>query len=79
MKNQTASYLQNMHFECKSGVSFTNIQLSVTKITFQFTKWHLVLLLSQINNIVTAIASGFMQEEFKVKMDELKGKVERLS
>lgn len=29
---------------------------------------------AQINNIVTAIASGFMQEEFKVKMDELKEK-----
>lgn len=29
---------------------------------------------SEINNIVTAIASGFMQEEFKVKMDELKGR-----
>lgn len=27
---------------------------------------------AQIGNIVTAIASGFMQEEFKVKMDELK-------
>lgn len=27
---------------------------------------------SQISNIVTAIASGFMQEEFKAKMDELK-------
>ncbi len=27
---------------------------------------------TQIGNIVTAIASGFMQEEFKVKMDELK-------
>lgn len=26
----------------------------------------------QIGNIVTAIASGFIQEEFKVKMDELK-------
>lgn len=28
----------------------------------------------QINNIVTAISNGFMQEEFKVKMDELKKK-----
>lgn len=27
---------------------------------------------SQINNIVTAITNGFVQEEFKVKMDELK-------
>ena len=27
---------------------------------------------AQIGNIVTAIASGFMQEEFKIKMDELK-------
>lgn len=27
---------------------------------------------AQINNIITAIASGFIQEEFKVKMDELK-------
>ncbi|EHN16432.1 hypothetical protein IYC_03696, partial [Clostridium sporogenes PA 3679] len=35
-----------MHFGYKSGVSFTNIQLSVTKVAFQFTKWHLVLLLS---------------------------------
>lgn len=43
---KTASHLQNMHFGYKSGVSFTNIQLSVTKIVFQFTKWHLVLLLS---------------------------------
>ena len=33
---------------------------------------------SQINNIVTAIASGFMQEEFKVKMDELKNKKSEL-
>ncbi|EDU37898.1 recombinase family protein [Clostridium sporogenes] len=29
---------------------------------------------AKINNIVTAIASGFMQEEFKMKMDELKEK-----
>lgn len=29
---------------------------------------------TQISNIVTAIASGFMQEEFKIKMDELKNK-----
>ena len=29
---------------------------------------------TQIGNIVTAIASGFMQEEFKIKMDELKDK-----
>ncbi|RHW65935.1 hypothetical protein DZC34_06055 [Clostridium botulinum] len=43
---KTASHLQNMHFGYKSGVSFTNIQLSVTKIAFQFTKWNLVLLLS---------------------------------
>ncbi|MDU1422345.1 MAG: hypothetical protein E6917_15735, partial [Clostridium botulinum] len=43
---KTASHLQNMHFGYKSGVSFTNIQLSVTKVAFQFTKWHLVLLLS---------------------------------
>lgn len=28
----------------------------------------------QINNIVTAISNGFMQEEFKAKMDELKKK-----
>lgn len=27
---------------------------------------------NQINNIITAIASGFIQEEFKVKMDEIK-------
>ena len=33
---------------------------------------------SQINNIVTAIASGFMQEEFKVKMDELKNRKSEL-
>ena len=37
-----------MHFDYKSGVSFTNIQLSVTKMAFQLTKWHLVLLLSTI-------------------------------
>ena len=29
---------------------------------------------TQISNIVTAIASGFMQEEFKAKMDELKAR-----
>lgn len=29
---------------------------------------------TQIGNIVTAIASGFMQEEFKTKMEELKNK-----
>lgn len=29
-----------MHFEYKSDVSFTNIQLSITKVAFQFTKWH---------------------------------------
>ena len=29
---------------------------------------------TQLSNIVTAIASGFMQEEFKTKMDELKNK-----
>lgn len=33
---------------------------------------------SQINNIVTAIASGFMQEEFKMKMDELKNRKSEL-
>lgn len=27
---------------------------------------------AQINNIITVIASGFIQEEFKMKMDELK-------
>lgn len=33
---------------------------------------------SQINNIVIAIASGFMQEELKVKMDELKNRKSEL-
>ena len=33
---------------------------------------------AQINKIVTAIASGFMQEEFKNKMDELKGRKSEL-
>lgn len=33
---------------------------------------------SQINNIVTAIASGFMQEEFKIKMEELKNRKSEL-
>lgn len=33
---------------------------------------------AQINNIVTAIASGFMQEEFKVKMNELKSRKSEL-
>lgn len=28
----------------------------------------------QIDNIVTAITNGFVQEEFKIKMDELKGR-----
>ena len=46
MVTKIASRLQNMHFGYKSCVSFTNISLSVTKMAFQFTKWHLVLHLS---------------------------------
>jgi len=45
---KVASRLQNMLFEYKSGFSFTNISLSVTKMAFRFTKWHLVLPLSSI-------------------------------
>lgn len=30
--------------------------------------------LKEIDNIVTAITNGFVQEEFKIKMDELKGR-----
>ena len=33
--------LQNMLFEYKSGFSITKIQLSITKMASQFTKWPL--------------------------------------
>ena len=35
-----------LHLGYKSGVSFTNIQLSTSKTAFQFTKWHLIFQLS---------------------------------
>ncbi len=43
---KVAFHLQNWHLGYKSGVSFTNIQLSITNIAFQFTKWHLAFQLS---------------------------------
>ena len=43
--------LQNMLFEYKSGFSFTKIQLSITKMASQFTKWPLGLQVTEQENV----------------------------
>ncbi|EDK32152.1 Hypothetical protein CKL_0075 [Clostridium kluyveri DSM 555] len=46
VEDQTAFGLQKLRFEYKSGISFTNIQLSFTYIASHFTKWLLTLQVS---------------------------------
>ena len=43
--------LQNMLFEYKSGFSITKIQLSITKMASQFTKWPLGLQVTEQENV----------------------------
>ncbi|BCJ97987.1 hypothetical protein bsdcttw_10280 [Anaerocolumna chitinilytica] len=42
-----ASRLQKLHLDYKSGISFTNIQLSIINNASRFTKWHLALQLTE--------------------------------